>query len=148
MLFHNEFSDQQVSNQTISNIQVDQALEASSSTPEMIIGRPELGISCTANSMPPLLCFITGQLVAIIEPTDQHVCLVIPAIRSGINDFVMVMRVPMMTRAVGDRQLRQMTKISSACAMLCEVKEETVFRRYQRKQEYQLQAFTIFFTKI
>jgi hypothetical protein len=33
----------------------------------------------------------------------------------------------------GERQLRQMTKILSACAMMSEATGDSVFRRYQRK---------------
>jgi hypothetical protein len=45
-------------------------------------------------------------------------------------------------------QLLQMTKTLTVRALLWEVADDTAVRRYRRKQEYQLQAFTEFFTSI
>jgi hypothetical protein len=55
---------------------------------------------------------------------------------------MMALRVPMTIHTAGDHQLQQMTKTSSKCAMLREVTNKGVFRRYQQKYEYQLEAFT------
>jgi hypothetical protein len=37
-------------------------------------------------------------------------------------------------------------KTSNMCGMLCNMPNERVFRIYQRKQEYQLKAFILYFT--
>jgi hypothetical protein len=61
---------------------------------------------------------------AAIRRTQMHGC---------INVFVTAVRLAMTNSAAGDRELREMAKTSSTCAMLCEVTDERVFRRYQRK---------------
>jgi hypothetical protein len=49
---------------------------------------------------------------------------------SCLNVFVMALRMSMTIRAVNDRQLRKMTKALGARAVLFEVTDVTVFRRY------------------
>jgi hypothetical protein len=39
-------------------------------------------------------------------------------------------------------------KTLNMCIMLCKVTDERVFRRYQLKEEYQLEVDTVLFTKI
>jgi hypothetical protein len=51
----------------------------------------------------------------------------------GINVFVMAVRVSMKIRAVGGRQIRQMTKTWSMFSMLREVTDERLSRRYPQK---------------
>jgi hypothetical protein len=58
--------------------------------------------------------------------------------------FHLAMRVSKMTHAAGNHQLQQMAKTSSMCAMLCQLTDERVFRKYQWKWEYQLETFKVF----